>query len=450
MDEIIKKTTRLLQTIFPDFETSKSFYTFSYTPQKEESETIINLMSCLLRKSPEELISKFHYSKIKNTSFNELCKEIISTTLLNKFNLYTDIIIDTLLIKCLRMIHEEEKNIQEDMDIFNKIIEKSACEFAQFLETFPTKNTYILGSNNIQFSPSLKDEKLTENLTFLETLPESISFISFNTEDNDIFNYFKKYKNIIESTFSLILGDNIRFFVAEDSISKYLKDYGCDSSQIDNIRNFINQEIKSNGLFSVKYNFDNTNFIQFKECFNCIYQLIKELDTNDYKKVSLDFYLDALKPDKFGASRITYFMIALEALFNVSKTEITKTIRQNCTRLLQIFCDNPETINDNIKKAYKIRCDYTHGTKREVKEANFDLINDLSKYTRLAILIFLQLEQSKTSINSLIEDSLIFDNKKEDLIQKVNTTKLYLHKNEMIDKIISGDVEVSNKTIFNI
>ena len=48
--------------------------------------------------------------------------------------------------------------------------------------------------------------------------------------------------------------------------------------------------------------------------------IIENLDKDDYKKISLDFYMDSL--DKIGTTKITYNVIALESLFNVNRMDI--------------------------------------------------------------------------------------------------------------------------------
>lgn len=147
--------------------------------------------------------------------------------------------------------------------------------------------------------------------------------------------------------------------------------------------------------------------------------IIKNLDKDNYKKISLDFYMDSL--DKIGTAKITYNVIALESLFNVNRMDIKTNFIQRGVKLLQNFYDEIywEAIEKDLEKAYKIRCDYTHGTSQRHKDATIELSEKISEYTRIILIVFLYLSpqvealkantKEKKYINEkLIDKSLLY------------------------------------------
>ena len=147
--------------------------------------------------------------------------------------------------------------------------------------------------------------------------------------------------------------------------------------------------------------------------------IIKNLDKDDYKKISLDFYMDSL--DKIGTAKITYNVIALESLFNVNRMDIKMNFIQRGIKILQNFYNEKhwETIEKDLEKAYKIRCDYTHGTSQKHRDATYELSKKISEYTRIILIVFLYLSpqvetlkgdtKEKKYINEkLIDKSLLY------------------------------------------
>lgn len=158
------------------------------------------------------------------------------------------------------------------------------------------------------------------------------------------------------------------------------------------------------------------------------------LDKDHYIKIAIDFYMDSLKNDKFGASKITYLMIALEALFNIDRNEISKTIRQRCIKLLQLFYtdDQVKQMEKDLKTGYTIRSCYAHGANHTNPKAEFELVERLSEYTKTAILLLLQLNKNykKAQINNLLDDSLLYKDSNSKLEEALKSLKVYFISDE--------------------
>ena len=247
--------------------------------------------------------------------------------------------------------------------------------------------------------------------------------------DNFDYSEFKNYKNNLEIIFSLIFGTNVKFEIFDDIFSLYFKNYGCKEFDIDYMRDyFLSRKHRSN-LFGTKYKINKANISSIKDLYLICVRLLTNLDKNNYIKIAIDFYKDSIKDDKFGASKITYLIIALEALFNTDRNEISRTIRQRCTKLLQNFYnkDQVKQIEKDLKTAYSIRCCYAHGSKHTNPKAEFELVNRILEYTKTAIILCLQLNKiyNKSDINKLLDDSLLYEDKNLKLCEDLKKLKIY-------------------------
>ncbi len=175
--------------------------------------------------------------------------------------------------------------------------------------------------------------------------------------------------------------------------------------------------------------------------------LLKIIDEDDYKKVSLDFYLDAI--EKFGAAKITYSIISIEALFNVSHSDIQKTVVQRGMKILQNFYTQEywEQIEVDLKTAYDIRSDYAHGERKKSKKANIELSERISEYARIILTVFIQLSQlvekerkktkEKKYINNyLIEKSLLYPDTNTIFSNMLNSLQVHVKKFDDIGKFV--------------
>ncbi len=155
--------------------------------------------------------------------------------------------------------------------------------------------------------------------------------------------------------------------------------------------------------------------------------------------IAIDFYKDALRKENPN-QQIAYSIQALEALYNTSKEQITRTIRQRTSLMMGILKEikpvkykdknlNPSLVDKTIRDAYNIRSKYVHGqnTKQEIST---DLICSLFEYTRLSILLFLYLLSSKKErldkdkINTLLDDCLLNKQEHSKLVKRLKLLKL--------------------------
>lgn len=164
---------------------------------------------------------------------------------------------------------------------------------------------------------------------------------------------------------------------------------------------------------------DEQNYKIIYELLTPYMQIVDSLtDKNDYKNVALEFYFDSL--EKYGIAQITYAVIAIEALFNTGKEEITKTVVQRGLKILQNYYEPEywEQIETDFKNAYDVRSYYAHGIKRRYKKATFELSERISEYARIILLTFLFIapkvslirkkENEKNFINKKIIDKSLF------------------------------------------
>ena len=287
------------------------------------------------------------------------------------------------------------------------------------VEKFTDKNDYLFYTHNIHIEKGLEKEKLLDNL-FILSCDKSPVFVLKNI-DYDIHQYWN-FEGLLIKSIVLIFGEKIKFYQELDSHTINLKNYGCNDLAlypINNWNSFANPYANQQSLWGPEIIINKENIAEVKTLLPQYMNIIKNLDKDDYKKISLDFYMDSL--DKIGTAKITYNVIALESLFNVNRIDIKMNFIQRGVKLLQKFYDEIywEAIEKDLEKAYKIRCDYTHGTSQRHKDATIELSKKISEYTRIILIVFLYLSpqvealkgntKEKKYINEkLIDKSLLY------------------------------------------
>lgn len=411
--------------IFPNFEISKSYY----INKNINSDDIVKKILTQAFDSPKEKIEKFDYSKYLNNFDIQTFKQcIFEKYIFNGLNSYLETLLQTYTRKILMKIFENENNIKNDLTIFNNILLEEVNSIVFFLSNIPKQQSYLLSSSNLIFEFQEANQVFTDNIIIKTTITDPVSLLEVKFDNFD-YSEFKNYKNNLEIIFSLIFGTNVKFEIFDDIFSLYFKNYGCKEFDIDYMRDYFLSRKHRGNLFGTKYKINKANISSIKDLYLICVRLLTNLDKNNYIKIAIDFYKDSIKDDKFGASKITYLIIALEALFNTDRNEISRTIRQRCTKLLQNFYnkDQVKQIEKDLKTAYSIRCCYAHGSRHTNPKAEFELVNRILEYTKTAIILCLQLNKiyNKSDINKLLDDSLLYEDKNLKLCEGLKKLKIY-------------------------
>lgn len=409
------KTFEFIKILFPDFETCQKYY---YDPNSDSDDVKTRLMAMFLKTS-EEKIKKFNFETYINEDNNEELFNYIKNFLPEKFKRTGFIIFNTLAQKILSFSCKNETKIKEDNTIFYDFLKEELDSFFSLVQNFTDKNNYLFYTHNIHIEKGLEKEKLLDNL-FILSCDKSPVFVLENI-DYDIYQYWN-FESLFIKSLVLLFGEKIEFHQELDSHTIKLKNYGCTDLAlypINDWNSFSNPYANQLIPLGSKIVFNDENLVEIKTLLPQYMNIIENLDKDDYKKISLDFYMDSL--DKIGTAKITYNVIALESLFNVNRMDIKMNFIQRGTKILQHFYDEKywETIEKDLEKAYKIRCDYTHGTSQKHKDATFELSKKISEYTRIIIIVFLYLSpqvetlkgdtKEKKYINEkLIDKSLLY------------------------------------------
>ena len=132
------------------------------------------------------------------------------------------------------------------------------------------------------------------------------------------------------------------------------------------------------------YNLDPLEFSNNSR-FHFNYDIMKEEKNNQFLR-AIEFYNDSFLSEKVSIRYILIFS-SLEAIFNLDGIDITEKLARLSAKLLAE--DNKEIyekIYSDIKKLYKKRCNYIHGSKRE--EILLEDEKQLRRYVRKIILAY--------------------------------------------------------------
>ena len=426
------KTFEFIKILFPNFETCQKYY---YDSNLDSDDVKTRLMAMFLKTS-EEKIKKFNFENYINENNNKDLYDYIKMFLPEKFERTCFIIFNTLAQKILSFSCKNETKIKEDNTIFYDFLKEELDSFFSLVQNFTDKNNYLFYTHNIHIEKGLEKEKLLDNL-FILSCDKSPIFVLKNI-DYDIHQYWD-FESLFIKSLVLITGEKIEFHQELDSHTINLKSYGCTDLAlypINNWSSFTNPYANQLIPLGSKVVFNNANLVEIKTLLPQYMNIIKNLNKDDYKKISLDFYMDSL--DKIGTAKITYNVIALESLFNVNRMDIKMNFIQRGTKILQHFYDEKywEAIEKDLEKAYKIRCDYTHGTSQKHRDATYELSKKISEYTRIILIVFLYLSpqvetfkgntKEKKYINEkLIDKSLLYPSTNKIFCRMLKTINIY-------------------------
>ena len=122
-------------------------------------------------------------------------------------------------------------------------------------------------------------------------------------------------------------------------------------------------------------------------------------------------YQDAILKPEAIENKIAYAVMGLEALYLKAeeKEELSRRLAQRVAKLLSFFEEEPIKVYRIVKKAYNIRSGFVHGSPlqnkkpQEVKE----ILDNIIEYLRKSILTFIQLQNEKKELLSLIDEALL-------------------------------------------
>jgi len=134
----------------------------------------------------------------------------------------------------------------------------------------------------------------------------------------------------------------------------------------------------------------------------------------DHSVIAIQRYNDALMKPEIFESRLSFGIMALEALFlkkELESGELEHRLSQRVARLLSLYNYKPLEVFNTLKRSYSIRSSYVHGSpipKEDLKQAQ-ELTEKVLDYVRLSIIIFLQMKKAfeKDKLLSLIDNSLL-------------------------------------------
>ena len=446
-------TQNFINILFPNFEACYEIY---HDPDLDSDEMVTKLVA-MISKKVDFTIEKFEFTNFINESNNAGLFNYIKTFLPEKFKRTGELIFNTLATRILFNIHRNEVEIKKNTDLFLKIINEEIEIFINLVKSFTEYNDYLFYSNNFVIDESLLGKPLTRDIVIKSTKDSPI----FALENVDYsVRIYQTLRPILVKALALIFNKKVEFSQFADAHTIKLEKYGCRNIflyPINDTSYYISPYHKQLISFGPKITIDDENYEMTYNLLAPYMDIIQNLDRDDYKNVSLEFFFDSL--DKYGAAKITYSVIAIEALFNTNKEELTKTIVQRGLKVLQNYYSSEywEQIETDLKSAYIVRSYYAHGESRNHKKATYELSERISEYARIILLTFLfispivKTNRGKTGekkyINEkLIDKSLFYPEINTELCKMLKDMPIYIKE---FDKIVEIPKLSAGLGVFN-
>ncbi|MGN0018524.1 MAG: hypothetical protein ACI37S_05735 [Candidatus Gastranaerophilaceae bacterium] len=437
---LIKNAQKFINILFPDIDTCRKIY---HDPDLDSDNTVTKLMAMLSKKADSN-IENFKFNDYINENDNAELFNYIKTFLPDKFKGTGEIIFNTLAIRILFNIHRNEVKISKDINLFANVINEEIGVFIDLVKSFTEHNNYFFYSHNFKIEKSFIGKYLTENIVIKSA--EDAPVFALENVDYSV-RIYQTLKPILVKALALIFNKKIEFSQFADAHTMKLEKYGCKNIflyPINGSSYYISPYHKQLIPFGPKITIDDESYEMAYNLLAPYMAIIQNLDRDDYKNVSLEFFFDSL--DKCGSAKITYSVIAIEALFNTNKEELTKTIVQRGLKILQNYyrSDYWEQIEIDLKTAYVVRSHYAHGEIRNHKKATYELSERISEYARIILLTFLLInpkiikirgkEKEKKYINEkLIDKSLFYPENNTEFCEILKDLPIYIKE---FDKIV--------------
>lgn len=127
------------------------------------------------------------------------------------------------------------------------------------------------------------------------------------------------------------------------------------------------------------------------------------------KEIAFTRYRDALFQSGPSESAITSAMTSLEALFLEGDPELTHRLAQRVSVFLRVLGTQPDAQNiyDKVKKGYKIRSTFIHGSSSKDRAGSDSLAPVLLEYARVCVLAFFQIAIPKSDLLKQLDQAMI-------------------------------------------
>lgn len=136
----------------------------------------------------------------------------------------------------------------------------------------------------------------------------------------------------------------------------------------------------------------------------------------DYSVIAVQRYNDAISKPEIFESRLSFAIMALEALYlkENEREELEHRLSQRLARLLGFCGYEPIEVYNTMKESYDLRSSFVHGSPipEERLKGIAKMGQEVIEYARLSIVLFLLLKQvtEKDKFLSLIDHSLLSEN----------------------------------------
>lgn len=294
-----------------------------------------------------------------------------------------------------------------------------------------------ISSNELTSSTNYLYE--TEMDTFASRHIPRTCYLEINVEmKNDLSLHFDSIKNRIWNTSRTIIASLRLFKIAdiyEDS-TDYITDSILHYAFGENIASPYSEYMDSGFLPK-----DGTSFIEkfsiseaeeFKKFAKDLEHVISRIKRSSYfegepDEIAFHRYTDALLRSKLHINRISYCLYSLDAmLVGYEEQGKEKKITHRTALLISLITNNKiAPIKEKLKDAYQIRSRLVHGGKIEgpLKTYAQTSTKELLNYTRIVLLVFLQLshKMTKEKFNEILKTA---DNKKGLELLKVTLSSL--------------------------
>jgi len=182
--------------------------------------------------------------------------------------------------------------------------------------------------------------------------------------------------------------------------------------------------VVSSGILpeSHKYSLSKADVPKLKEFIENVIPLIPQnlfdpaIKQVDYSVIAIQRYNDAILKPEIIESRLSFAIMALEALYlkETEREELEHRLGQRVARLLSFCGYEPLEVYNTIKESYGLRSSFVHGSpiSEEKLKGIAEIDKEVIEYSRLSIVLFLLLKQvsEKEKFLSLIDHSLLNEN----------------------------------------
>jgi len=133
-------------------------------------------------------------------------------------------------------------------------------------------------------------------------------------------------------------------------------------------------------------------------------------------------YQDAILKPEATENKIAYAVMGLEALYLKveEREELARRLAQRVAKLLSFCEEKPMKVYNLVKEAYEIRSNFVHGSPLQNKKPQEvkKILDSITEYLRKSIITFIQLQEEKEKLLSLIDNALL-EKHTEDKLQNL-------------------------------